>query len=48
MLGWQSNLAQHPDPEQQAKMQKTGANILRSLGVDLGTVRFTRRGMELG
>ena len=47
MLGWQSNLAQHPDPEQQAKMQKTGANILRALGVDPGKVRFTRRGMEL-
>jgi hypothetical protein len=47
MLGWQSNLAQHPDPAQQAKMQKTGANILRSLGIDPGKARFTRRGMEL-
>ena len=47
MLGWQSNLSKKPNPEQQAKMQKAGAEILHSLGVDPGKVRFTRRGMEM-
>jgi hypothetical protein len=46
MLGWQSNLSKKPNPEQQAKMQKVGAEILHSLGVDPDKVRFTKRGME--
>jgi hypothetical protein len=46
MLKWQNHLAEHPDPQQQAKMQKTGAEILHALGVDPDKVRFTKRGME--
>jgi hypothetical protein len=49
LLGWQSNLAKHPDPQQQAKMQKAGANVLGSMlaGADPSRVRFTASGMQL-
>jgi hypothetical protein len=49
LLGWQANLAKNPDPQQQAKMQKAGANVLRSMlgGADPGRVRFTASGMQL-
>ena len=46
MLGWQSNLAKHPNAQQQAKMQQAGAQTLRSLGIEPDKVRFTAKGME--
>jgi len=47
MLGWQSELAKHPNAQQQAQMQKAGANILRSLNIDPDRVSFTDRGMQM-
>ena len=49
LLGWQADLAKNPDPQQQAKMQKAGANVLRSMlgGADPSRVRFTASGMQL-
>ena len=49
LLGWQANLAKHPDPQQQAKMQKAGANALRAAlgGTDPSRVSFTASGMQL-
>jgi hypothetical protein len=49
LLGWQANLAKHPDSQQQAKMQKAGADALRSAlaGADPSRVRFTTNGMQL-
>jgi len=47
LLGWQANLAKHPNPEQQAQMQKAGGDALRALSIDPDRVRFTTSGMEL-
>jgi len=47
MLGWQAELAKHPDPQQQAQMQKAGADILRSLSIDPDRVSFTTSGMQM-
>ena len=49
LLGWQAQLAKHPNPEEQAKMQKAGADSLRAAlaGTDPSRVRFTTRGMEV-
>ena len=49
LLGWQAELVKHPNSEQQAKMQKAGANALRAAlaGTDPSRVRFTARGMEV-
>jgi len=47
MLAWQDKTAKHPNPEEEAKMQEAGANILRSLGVEPDRVRFTESGMEI-
>lgn len=46
MLGWQNQLAQHPNPEQQAQMRKAGGDALRALGIDPDRVRFTASGMQ--
>ena len=49
LLGWQAELAKHPDPQQQAKMQKAGADALRAAlgGADPSRVRFTASGMQM-
>jgi hypothetical protein len=47
MMGWQAELAKHPNPEQLAKMQKAGADALQALGFDPSRVRFTASGMQL-
>jgi len=47
MLAAQAELAQHPDPQQQAQLQKAGADSLRTLlGVEPDKVRFTANGMK--
>jgi hypothetical protein len=49
LLGWQDHLTKHPDAQQQAKMQKAGADALRAAlgGADPARVRFTSSGMQL-
>jgi len=47
MLAWQDQTAKHPNPQEEAKLQEAGANILRSLGFEPDRVRFTASGMEL-
>jgi hypothetical protein len=47
LLGWQADLAKHPNPQQQAQMQKAGADALHALGIDPGRVHFTASGMKL-
>ena len=47
MLATQAELAQHPNPAQQAQLQQAGANSLRILlGVEPDKVRFTKQGLE--